>query len=88
MIQATSKLYPACLPGRAHSSTVTDIGVPFAPRVTSTCEICGETWQYDVQTIEQANHTYHKIIRRPPKPETWKVVETTAHIQRTNRSER
>lgn len=86
MIQITPKLYPVCLPGRAHVSTVTDIGVPFAPRVTSTCELCGETWQYDVQTIEQANHTFHVVKRRTPQPETWKVVETAAHIQRTNRS--
>ena len=77
---------PSCLPGRTHVSTVTDIGGPFAPRVSSYCHVCEKTWEYDVQTMEQANHTYRKIIRRTPQPETWKVVETSAHIQHTNRS--
>ena len=77
---------PACLPGRTHVSTVTDIGEAFHPRVRSYCHICRQTWEYDVQTVEQANHTFRIVKKRPPAPETWKVIGTPAHIHRANRS--
>ena len=77
-------MIPACLPGRTHISTVTDIGAPFAPRVRAYCSVCRQTFEYDTQTMEQMMKSFKRLTRRPERPETWNVVETPAHVRQTN----
>ena len=81
-LQNKAAISPPCLPGRTHIWTVADDGQPFHSHVTQHCEVCNKTYSYDVPELGVG---YHKSIKRPPAPGRWQIVDTSAHVSRTNR---